>query len=279
MQEHAQAMLASLARRIDAADILGGAARQALLSLPLQLRPVDARTDIAGSTDPRGGHLILSGVAYRYELLPDGVRRIVALYFPGDLCLSRHPVSTGSQGTLEALCDCTVADLPTRTLQTLVEAHPAIERALCWLTSVELGIVRQWLVLAGRLADQRIAHLICEILTRIGAVGAVRPDTLPTSFRQVVIADITAISTVHVNRVLHALKAARLIGLEKGIVTVQDRAGLAALANFDPSYLHLPGSTAPSRGGRAGRADFPVIVPARRLEARERSTLQASGRA
>ncbi|KQT53361.1 hypothetical protein ASG52_04345 [Methylobacterium sp. Leaf456] len=260
MQEHAQAIREWFVRRLAEADILDGSGCDALLSLPLQARRIEARTDIVGGTDPRGAHLILSGIAYRYEFLPDGVRRIVALYFPGDLCFSRLPIPTASQGTLEALCEVTVADLPNRTLRSLTEAHPATERALWWHSSVELEITRQWLVLAGRLADQRIAHLICEILARIGAVGTGRTDTLPNHFRQTVIADITAISIVHVSRVLQALRASGLIALKRGVVTVQDHAGLAALADFDPGYLHLPGSKALPRSGRAARTDAAAVA-------------------
>lgn len=148
--------------------------------------------------------------------MPDGVRRIVALYFPGDLCFSRLPIPTGPRGTLEALCDSAVTDLPSRMLQSLTETHPAIGRALWWLTSIELDIARQWLVLAGRFADQRVAHLDCEILARMSAASTGLTDTVPNHFRQTILADITAISTVHVNRVLQALRVSRFIALKRG---------------------------------------------------------------
>lgn len=56
MQEHAQTIRAGLVRRLNEADVLDAAGRDALLSLPLQPRRVEARTDIAGSNDPRGAH-------------------------------------------------------------------------------------------------------------------------------------------------------------------------------------------------------------------------------
>ncbi|MGW5837945.1 Crp/Fnr family transcriptional regulator [Methylorubrum extorquens] len=276
MQEHAQTIRAGLVRRLNEADVLDAAGRDALLSLPLQPRRVEARTDIAGSNDPRGAHLILSGVAYRYEIMPDGVRRIVALYFPGDLCFSRLPIPTGPRGTLEALCDSAVTDLPSRMLQSLTETHPAIGRALWWLTSIELDIARQWLVLAGRFADQRVAHLVCEILARMSAASTGLTDTVPNHFRQTILADITAISTVHVNRVLQALRVSRLIALKRGIITVEDHAGLAALADFDPGYLHLPEAKTPHRFERAPRTDISSVVPTCCFETGHSATRQPS---
>ncbi len=92
MQVHAQAMLPWLVRRLDAADVLDAAARRALLALPLQARLVGARARLADGDEPSGAHLIVSGIAYRYEILPDGARRILALYFPGDLCFRACPL-------------------------------------------------------------------------------------------------------------------------------------------------------------------------------------------
>lgn len=267
MQVHAQAMLAWLVRRLDAAEVLDAAARRALLALPLQARLVGARSRLADGDEPSGGHLIVSGIAYRYEILPDGARRILALYFPGDLCFSRLPAPTGSPGIVEALGDGMVADLPARMLQPLIHAHPAIERALWWLTAVELAIVRQWLVVAGRLGEPRMAHLICEILARSGAVGGGRTDRLPSRVRQGLLADITALSTVHVSRVLQGLKTSGLIGLEKGSIVVRDYAGLAILADFDPGYLGLPGSTVEDGCEPAAGTNVPVVVPLCRAEA------------
>ncbi len=160
-----------------------------------------------------------------------------------------------------------VADLPARMLQPLIHAHPTVERALWWLTAVELAIVRQWLVLAGRLGEQRMAHLICEILARSGAVGGGRTDRLPSRVRQGLLADITALSTVHVSRVLQGLKTSGLIGLEKGSIVVRDYAGLAILADFDPATWAFPDrrsrTGASVSPGRTSPSSSPCAAPRR----------------
>jgi len=112
-----------------------------------------------------------------------------------------------------------------------------------------------------------MAHLICEILARSGAVGGGRTDRLPSRVRQGLLADITALSTVHVSRVLQGLKTSGLIGLEKGSIVVRDYAGLAILADFDPGYLGLPGSTVEDGCERVAGTNVPVVVPLCRAEA------------
>jgi DNA-binding transcriptional regulator YhcF (GntR family) len=52
-------------------------------------------------------------------------------------------------------------------------------------------------------------------------------------------AEATGISTVHVNRALHRLRAEGMIKLRAGELTILDWGGLRAVGEFDPAYLHL----------------------------------------
>jgi hypothetical protein len=53
------------------------------------------------------------------------------------------------------------------------------------------------------------------------------------------LADATAISHVHMNRVLQDLRHRSLIVLEDGQLTIPDVLKLRAFGEFDPGYLHL----------------------------------------
>ncbi|GJD74271.1 Crp/Fnr family transcriptional regulator [Methylobacterium goesingense] len=240
------AMRVWLVRRLARSDHLDEVARHALLALPLEPRPVAARAELDGGAGPSGLHLILDGVACRSVREPGGNRRIVALFLPGDLCASRSLLPLELPGKVETLSACAVADIAHDTLRSLVRAHPGIERSLAWLTLLELGIAQRWLVNAGRDAEGRVAHLICEIVARLRAVGCREGEAFANGVRQAVIADIAGISIVHVNRVLHALQDADRIRLVKGVITVPDPDRLAAYADFDPGYLRLPEPVEPS---------------------------------
>ena len=102
---------------------------------------------------------------------------------------------------------------------------------------------------AGRDAKRQIAHLLCEIVIRLRATGCRECEAFATGIRQAVVADITAVSLVHVNRVLHALQDADRIRLVKGVITIPDLDRVAAFADFDPGYLHLPDQVGPSQLG------------------------------
>ena len=240
--------LARLVRRLEEAAPLGERERQAVLSLRLQPRLVPARADIGLEQDPQAAYLMLRGVACRYHMLSDGTRSIVGLFFPSDLCGGYSASLAKHHGSLGALSPSLVADIPFRTLEALVSDHPGIGRALWWLTLVELGIAQQWLANGGLEAERRIAHIVCKILARSEAAGMAAVDAFSGGIRQGVIADLAAVSLVHVNRVLHALQDAGLIRLERGVVKVPKPSRLAAYADFDAGYLHLAGQAATEPG-------------------------------
>ena len=56
---------------------------------------------------------------------------------------------------------------------------------------------------------------------------------------QPVLADVQGISVVHVNRMLQSLRTTGMIGWVRNTVTIKDWDGLAAFAEFDPTYLNL----------------------------------------
>ena len=109
-----------------------------------------------------------------------------------------------------------------------------------WSTLVDEAILREWVGNIGRrTASQRIAHLLCELLVRLKAVGLAEDDVYEFPLTQAELADAAGLSTVHVNRTLQELRAAGLITLKSRLLTIRDVERLKALAGFDPAYLHL----------------------------------------
>ena len=91
----------------------------------------------------------------------------------------------------------------------------------------------------GRPAYGRIAHLLCELVVRLRAVGLTEGYSCDLPITQSEIADASGLSTVHVNRTLQELRAARLISLKGTWLEVLDWKGLKQAGDFDPAYLHL----------------------------------------
>jgi len=83
------------------------------------------------------------------------------------------------------------------------------------------------------------AHFICEIYTRLEAVGLATGHAMSLPFKQIDLADILGISSVHVNRVVQDLRRDGLITWEGREVRVLDWDRLAQLGQFDPAYLFM----------------------------------------
>ena len=89
-----------------------------------------------------------------------------------------------------------------------------------------------------------MAHVLCELIVRLQAVGLAQYHRCKLPITQVEMADALGLSAVHVNRVLQELRGDGLIRLDGGTLTVLDWESLRQVADFDPAYLHLQRSQA-----------------------------------
>lgn len=211
-------------------------------------RQISAHQDVISEGDrPEEVHAVLAGFACRYKMLPDGQRQVLAYLIPGDFCDIHIAILGEMDHSIASVGPCMIAYIPRRTVKELTEHHPGIQRALRWATLVDEGILREWLVNMGRReAEQRMAHLFCELLVRLETVGLAEDNSFDFPVTQSELGDTLGISTVHVNRRLQELRGKELVSFENKRVTIHDLHGLMEFADFDPSYLHLA-----NRGGVA----------------------------
>ena len=121
-----------------------------------------------------------------------------------------------------------------------MEKYPRIELALWRDTMLDAALYRQWLINLGRRnADQRIAHLFCEIWTRVDAIGRAQDATCDLPLTQTDLADALGFSVVHVNKSLRRLREDGLITFRANQVRVHDWERLRSVAAFNPAYLQL----------------------------------------
>ena len=78
---------------------------------------------------------------------------------------------------------------------------------------------------------------------RFKSVGLAANGSLDLPLTQEELGDALGLSTVHVNRVLQALRADGLIALQSGKLTINDWESLQEAGEFEPNYLHLPRGT------------------------------------
>ena len=229
-----------LVRKLESITDLTAEERQALMDLPMTVRSYVRGQDIVRDGDrPSECCLVLEGFAFRYKLLPDGRRQIMAFQTPGDLPDLQSLHIRVMDHSIAAMMPTQVAFIPHRSMLDLTERFPGLLHAFWRDTLVDAGIFREWMVGVGRRsAHERIAHLICEMLLRLKAVGLAPDHTFKIPATQADIADALGLSNVHVNRVLQDLRRAGLITWTNVTVSVLKWEELEAQALFDGTYLH-----------------------------------------
>ena len=186
-------------------------------------------------------HVILSGLACRNQILPDGKRQITAFLLPGDFCDLHVFILKTMDHTLTTLGPVVFARVPRTTILELLK-RPELARALWWATLVDEAVLRAALVNVGtRSAEKRIAHLLCELHMRMLVMGLVQGGKFDLPLTQLDISNAVGISTVHANRSIQALRRKELILANTKSVTILDVERLQQFAGFDANYLHLDG--------------------------------------
>jgi CRP-like cAMP-binding protein len=196
--------------------------------------------------------LVLSGFAARVKQLVNGARQIVSILAPGDLCTGGLAFALPVDYALVAMSDGCAARLRVEGLRQLQDSMPRLMLPLGRSLAEEAVIAREWMAnMGGRQGPERVAHLLCELVWRLRAVGQVNGSACRLLIGQRDIGEAVGLSRVQVNRVLQRFCKAGLIGLGRGRIEILDEAGLAKVAAFDPHYLEVreaPGRSLAWRG-------------------------------
>ena len=230
-----------LLRKLESIADLTPEEQQALLDLPMRVQPIEADQDIVREGDrPSRCCLVLRGFVCRYKMTAAGKRQIMAFHISGDIPDLQSLHLTVLDHSLGTITPCEVGFIRHEDVHALIRRYPRLGGLLWRDTLIDAAIFREWMVGIGqREAYGRIAHLLCEMMTKLKAVGLADGVTCELPITQAEIGDALGLSTVHVNRVLQALRGNDLITLQGGTLTVLDWGGLTNAGEFDPAYLHL----------------------------------------
>lgn len=234
-------MIELLIRKLEQFSPLSAEERETLQALPIRLREC-ARGEliVQQGTRQEESAIMMTGFAFRFKILPDGARQIVALQIPGDFVDLHSFVLKPMDHAVAAASPARVGRVAHSAIEAMLEKHPRLARPLMWDMAVDAAISREWLATMGRRsAYQQIAHLFCELYFRMDWAGLVRDKGFEMALTQAELGDACGLSTVHVNRSLQALRKDGLIVLESHSLVVPDIDKLVAAADFDPAYLHL----------------------------------------
>ena len=227
--------------KLERTIVLTEAERLSFNEVPFQVETVLAGEGPSWAGDrPSRSFVILEGLLSTSKTLRDGEVQITAFHIPGDMpdLLSLHLEVLDRD--IGALTNCTLAFMSHERLRTFCERHPRLAAALWRATLVDSSVYCEWVVnMAQRPAISRLAHILCEMMTRMDAVGLAQDGSCDLPLTQGDLSEATGLSLVHVNRTLQALRAQGLITFGRGRLTIHDWEALARVGEFRADYLHL----------------------------------------
>jgi CRP-like cAMP-binding protein len=234
-----------LIRKLASISPLTADETECLASLPLPSKRLAADQDVVKEGDrPSECCLVVEGFVCRYKLTESGKRQIFSFHLPGDLPDLQSLHLKVMDHSVTTLTPSKLAFIPHENLRKVMHQCPRVADVMWRDTLIDAAVFREWMMGIGRRsAETRIAHVLCEILVRMKAVGLADGHGCELPVTQTELADALGLSTVHVNRSLQSLRGKGLIRLSGSQLTVEDWDGLKENGEFDPTYLHLDGET------------------------------------
>ena len=219
---------------------LNAAEVEALTAATAHPRSIKARQDLIREGDRPGPvFVILDGWAYRYKILPNGTRQILAFLMPGDCCDLHISLLAEMDHSIQTITPSRVATIGRVEMDSMLDEHRGIAKALYISQLIDEGTMRAWITSMGRRSSiERVAHLMCELYLRARIIGLKIEPKLSLPLSQLLIADALGMTAVHLNRVLKALRAEGAMTLDRKSLLIGDPSKLVQIAGFDENYLH-----------------------------------------
>jgi CRP-like cAMP-binding protein len=234
--------MAVLVRKLESRNDLSDADKAAILALPHVIRSYDPSAYLLREGEPARRHcsFVLSGFAYRQKLTAQGARQIVSLHLRGDLLDLQHLFLKRGDHNIQALTRLETVDLERDALRAIVAERPAVAHAMWVDALIDASVFREWIINVGRRdARTRIAHLLCEFITRMDAAGLNQGERYELPMTQEQLGDATGLTSVHVNRTLRSLAEDGIVHRDRRYLSLTDWGKMRSIADFSALYLHL----------------------------------------
>jgi CRP/FNR family transcriptional regulator, anaerobic regulatory protein len=165
-------------------------------------------------------YVFCAGWGFRFLQMPNGRRQILGFLLPGD-------VLTGSlfhgrlHFSVKALTAIQVSTMKRAEIDARVAMNKGIMRAAAECCAGEARAADETIAALGQFsAEERIAHLLLQLMKRIASRSVIRDERYRVPLRQQHIADAVGLTPVHVSRVLSAFRERRVADLSNGVLEV-----------------------------------------------------------
>jgi len=176
-------------------------------------------------------NIICEGWAACVMRLADGRRQILSFLIPGDLVTVAALFKDRHAFSVQSLTDVRYCLFNRLELHKTFKESPKVFEEIVKIGIAEKELADQSLVSLGRKsAAARIARLILLLMERLKARGAIHDMRFDFPLRQQHIADAMGLTTVHVSRVINALRRDGLVDIAQRKINILDLAGLQSVA-------------------------------------------------
>lgn len=188
---------------------------------------------------PISSSIVIKGLIARQKTVRDR-NQISSFYLPGDIPDLQTLQIAAADHDYCSIGPTVVASVPHAHLRDLMQRSGDITE-IFWRDSLLQGALYcEWVNnLGSRPALERIAHLFCELASRLEIVSLCQNRAVfEIPFRQQDIAEALGLSTVHVNRSLQELRRRGLIEWQGHSVELLHRERLEQICEFSSDYLY-----------------------------------------
>ena len=166
------------------------------------------------------------------RLSSDGKRQVFRSVLPGELLGFQQHLHSPAIYSAIALLDSVVCKVPN--ILTICSSRPEFGLSLAQLEACDMMLTEMYLTnIAHHSARERITFMVLELYHRLRRRDLNRGYTIQFPFKQEDIADTLGLTTVHVNRTLHALRDEGLLEIHKHELTILDYDALCTLAGSE----------------------------------------------
>jgi len=177
-------------------------------------------------------YVLRSGQCKSEYEAPDGARKVVDFYGPGQMVGLEGLGAGGHRFDAIALCDSEVCEIPYADLAALMAGQAPLLAQFHALLGTRLGHLQQAQLMGGATAQQRIAAFLLDLShqhTELGETG----DVFNLRMSRDEIGSYLGLAVESISRVLTRFRAEGLINVSNRKIVLRDTAGLRRLAELD----------------------------------------------
>ena len=176
---------------------------------------------------------VVDGWACSVRSIAEGRKQFTQLFLTGDFIGLPNLFASIPEQTVQTLSRTVLERVEATHLKQVFSHDPQVA-TWCFNRLVhDLNSLGDWIVALGRAnAEERLARLFIHLRERLVCAGVIEATCwhYPLPLTQIQLADLLALTPVHINRVLRSFRERGIVIVGSGTVNILDDAGLRACA-------------------------------------------------